>query len=155
MAKCWKSGRSTLISACHSCRWRCRSGDWALVGAYDVHQKTQCIPKKRNIKVKWTQVQGTLRADGGSPGCSSPVSYGCGAVYSCPGKGPAARPCSGGALDPAVLMSCGCPGPCEGVRCGSFHQGSSGCAARWLWSGLLCGWSAAFFGPAGSETEDT
>lgn len=74
-----------------------------------------------------------LRAGGVSPGCSCPVSYGCGAVCSCPGKGPAARPCSGGALGPAAsLMSCGCRGLCEGARCGSFHPGSSGCAARWL-----------------------
>lgn len=97
-----------------------------------------------------------LRVGDVSPGCSCPASCGCGAVCSCPGKGPAARPCSGGALGPAAsLLSCGCRGPCEAARCGSFHPGSSGCAARWLWSGLLRGWHAAFFGPAGSEIEET
>lgn len=97
-----------------------------------------------------------LIAGGVSPGCSCPVSCGCGAVCSCPGKGPAARPCSGGALGPAAnLMSCGCCGPCEGARCGNFHLGSSGYAARWLWSDLLCGLQAVSSGPAGSGTEET
>lgn len=131
---CWKSGRSTFFSACHSCRWRCKSDDWAAGGAYDVHQK-KLNAYQRNAMLNDNGLKrrgwNLLRAGGVSPGYSCPVSCGCGVVCSCPGKGPAARPCSGGALDLAVsLMSCGCCGPCEAARCGSFHPESSGCAAR-------------------------
>lgn len=95
-----------------------------------------------------------LIVGGVSPGCSLLVSCGCDVVCSCLGKGPAARPCTGVALDPAVSqLKCDCFVPCENARCGSSRLGSSGYAARWLWSGHLCGSHVAFFDLADSKKE--
>lgn len=96
-----------------------------------------------------------LKVGAGSRGCSCPENSGCDVACThpdkgpgSPGRGPAAPGC---AVSP---RTCGCV-PCAPARCGSSRRTSSGCAARWGWSGRPCGCSVAFFGSAGSREAKT
>lgn len=89
-----------------------------------------------------------FRAGAGSHGYSCPVNCDCDVACMHPDRDPGSPGRRPAALGYAGSQrTCGCV-PYVPARCGSFHLMSSGCDVHLGSSGLLCGYSVAFFGSA-------